>query len=531
MLNVAAYCRVSTEEVNQLNSLDNQKRFFTEYIEKNPNWQFTKIYIDEGISGTSTKNRDGFNQMVQDAENKTFDLLVTKEISRFARNTLDSIFYTRKLKSLGIGVLFLNDNINTLDPDAELRLTIMSSIAQEESRKTSSRVKWGQKRRMEQGVVFGTGVYGYYLQKGKLTVNPEQAYVVQLIFNLYIDERMGATLIAKELENRGILSPNGNPEWKAASILRMLKNEKYIGVLKQKKEITPDYLSQKKVINKGNEAFIIIENNHKPIIGKALFMRVQKEIQHRRTAALNQSRHSNRYAWSGKIHCMYCGARFKRRINNGKSKAPQVVWQCLTNNKYGKVKQNKQGKTVGCDNKFIHEDMLQTAFQQIIDSKIKDKDAVVKDLKNMIEKVIVGTSCCTIPDKNLQADLQRVKKRKQNLIELYTDNVITRAEFDTSNNAYLQQINFLKQKQQEAAKEDKQTENLHKQIILANKEMEKIVQARQFSEQVCLELLNRVEVKGRSEVSFYLNDDNRKWSFMFTPQKQCLHLIDRVNDL
>jgi DNA invertase Pin-like site-specific DNA recombinase len=182
--------------------------------------------------------------MVADAEAHKFDLLLTKEISRFARNTLDSIFYTRKLKELGVGVIFMNDNINTLDSDAELRLTIMSSIAQEESRKTSERVRWGQKRRMEQGFAFGSSLFGYHLKAGKFTINEDEAKVVRLIYELYLSG-LGAGLIGKELENRGISSPNGHVRWQSVVVLSILKNEKYNGTLKQRKRITPDYLSHK----------------------------------------------------------------------------------------------------------------------------------------------------------------------------------------------------------------------------------------------------------------------------------------------
>ena len=211
---IVAYCRVSTDQDDQLNSLENQKNFFERYINKNLEWRFCGLYVDEGISGTSTKKRKGFNNMIADAELGKFDMILTKEISRFARNTLDSIFYTRKLKSQGIGVLFMNDNINTLEPDAELRLTIMSSIAQEESRKTSDRVRWGQKRSMENGVVFGVSVYGYNLKDGKLTINENEAKIVRLVFDLYLNEGMGTYLLCKELENRGIPSPSGSPVWK-----------------------------------------------------------------------------------------------------------------------------------------------------------------------------------------------------------------------------------------------------------------------------------------------------------------------------
>ena len=166
ILKVAVYCRVSTDSNDQANSLASQQSYFKEYIERNPMWELYDIYVDEGITGTSTKKRKAFNRMMVDAQLKKYDLIITKEISRFARNTLDSIYYTRKLKEYGIGVMFANDNLFTLDPDAELRLTIMASIAQEESRKTSERVKWGQKRRMEQGVVFGSSMIGYDVKDG-----------------------------------------------------------------------------------------------------------------------------------------------------------------------------------------------------------------------------------------------------------------------------------------------------------------------------------------------------------------------------
>ena len=163
---VAAYCRVSTDNEDQANSFESQQRYFRQYIERNPDWELYEVFADEGISGTNTKKRKEFNRMIACAKNGDFDLIITKEISRFARNTLDSIYYTRDLKKHGVGVIFMNDNINTLDGDAELRLAIMSSIAQEESRKTSERVKWGQKRQMEQGVVFGRSMLGYDVKVG-----------------------------------------------------------------------------------------------------------------------------------------------------------------------------------------------------------------------------------------------------------------------------------------------------------------------------------------------------------------------------
>lgn len=235
MKRVAAYCRVSTDYDDQVNSLASQKKYFREYIECNPQWELAQIFADTGITGTSTKKRAAFNQMIGEALAGKFQLILTKEISRFARNTLDSIYYTRMLKEHGIGVIFMNDNINTMDCDAELRLTIMSSIAQEESRKTSERVKWGQKRRMEQGVVFGRDLLGYDVRNGRLHINEEGAATVRLIFHKYVNEGKGAYTIARELREAGIKTSPYMKQWSGTGILRILKNEKVVGDLVQKK--------------------------------------------------------------------------------------------------------------------------------------------------------------------------------------------------------------------------------------------------------------------------------------------------------
>lgn len=185
MIQVASYCRVSTDKDDQANSFEAQQRYFKEYIDCQPDWELYLTYADEGITGTSIKKRVQFNRMINDAHMGKFQLIITKEVSRFSRNILDTISFTRELKALGIGVLFMNDGINTLDPDAELRLSIMGSIAQEESRKTSSRVKWGQTRQMERGVVFGRSMLGYDVKDGKMTINPEGAEIIKLIFHKY----------------------------------------------------------------------------------------------------------------------------------------------------------------------------------------------------------------------------------------------------------------------------------------------------------------------------------------------------------
>ncbi|WP_130868262.1 recombinase family protein [Intestinimonas massiliensis (ex Afouda et al. 2020)] len=278
---VAAYCRVSTDKEDQTNSFESQQRYFQMCIQRNPNWVLQSIYADEGISGTSTKKRRQFNAMIAAARAGEIDLILTKEVSRFARNTLDTLAYTRELSRRGVGVLFLIDNIDTRQQDGELRLTIMSSIAQEESRKTSQRVKWGQTRRMEQGVVFGGSLLGYDVRGGEMAVNPEGAEVVRRIFRACLLEHKSTAAIAGELRKEGVLSSRGNVKWSAATVWKILKNEKYCGDLIQKKTYTPDYLTHEKRYNRGAETRVILRDHHAPIIDRKTWEAVQRELTRR----------------------------------------------------------------------------------------------------------------------------------------------------------------------------------------------------------------------------------------------------------
>lgn len=292
-LRVAAYCRVSTDRDDQANSFESQQRYFREYIARQPGWELAGIFADEGLSGTSTKKRLAFQRMIAGARAGMLDLIVTKEISRFARNTLDSIYYTRELKRLGVGVLFLNDNLYTLDGDAELRLTILASIAQEESRRTSERVKWGQKRRMEQGVVFGRDLLGYDVRGGVLIVNEPGAQIVREIFRKFVNDGKGAHTIARELNEAGVPTARGGP-WRSSVILRILRNEKYCGDLVQKKTYTPDYLTHEKKYNRGQEAYVVLRDHHAPIIPRATFEAAGHILAARARSQDGQPKHSRR---------------------------------------------------------------------------------------------------------------------------------------------------------------------------------------------------------------------------------------------
>lgn len=326
-LRVAAYCRVSTDQSDQLHSLAAQQRYFAEYIAAHPAWENAGVWADEGISGTSTAKRRQFRALMAAAERGEIDLILTKEVSRFARNTVDTLAYTRKLREWGVGVLFLTDNIDTRAGEGEFRLTIMASVAQEESRKTSERVKWGQRRSMERGVVFGAAApYGYRLADGVLTVQEEQAEVVRRVYRLFLEDGRGTHVIARRLTEEGIPTPTakGNA-WSSTMVLRLLRNEKYCGDLLQKKTCTPDFLTHKKVRNCGQEEPVYLRDHHTPIISRAQFEAAQRELARRSRTHI---RHSARYWCSGKVRCGVCGRALTPRRSVRKDGSVHIRWAC-----------------------------------------------------------------------------------------------------------------------------------------------------------------------------------------------------------
>lgn len=356
---VAAYCRVSTDKKDQIHSFAAQKHYFEEYIKKQDNWKLYKIYADEGITGTSVKKRAEFLQMIEDAKQGEFQLIITKEVSRFARNTLDAIYYTRELRDRGIGVLFLTDGIHTMEADSELRLSILGSIAQEESRRTSQRVKWGQTRQMETGVVFGHSLLGYDLCNGVLSIEPQGAEIVRLIFQRYGAEKYSSSEIARELK---VLT---NRKWSSSQVIRVLKNEKYVGDLVQKKTYTPNYLTHEKRRNNGAEPMIAIRDNHPAIIDRTLWDMTQTELQRRSRRSGRYC--SNQYGFSGKIFCGKCGCMFIARMKYRKDGSAYRFWRCKGGCGIG--------KTVGDDLlKRAVITAVQMSVPDFIETEIKDTD-------------------------------------------------------------------------------------------------------------------------------------------------------------
>ena len=508
---VAAYCRVSTDNDDQANSFESQQRYFRQYIERNPDWELYAIFADEGISGTNTKKRKEFNRMIECAKNGDFDLIITKEISRFARNTLDSIFYTRDLKKHGVGVIFLNDNINTLDGDAELRLAIMSSIAQEESRKTSERVKWGQKRQMEQGVVFGRSMLGYDVKDGKMTINEEGAKIVRLIFHKFVDEGKGTHVIARELREEGI-KPMRVKEWQNTVILRVIRNEKYCGDLVQKKTYTPDFLSHEKKYNRGQEEFVIIKDHHEPIISRELFDKANRILDAKSLSQEGKAKHSNRYPFSGKIKCGRCGASYVARYKTRKDGSRYKAWRCYEAANHGRPHIDKAGNKKGCSGESIrNEDAIYLLYLVCRELKInrqKVVDNLTKTIDLCLRTDLTGTSTSGISEK-----IEEARKKRTGLIDLYTSGDIDKTEFTALRAKYDEDIEKLKSTMEGI--EQQQTMILKQRELMEDikNAIDELINGIQYEDEYYTQILDKMVINDKNHIDVYLKMLPHKWSF------------------
>ena len=508
---VAAYCRVSTDNEEQANSFESQRTFFRQYIERNPDWELYAIFADEGISGTNTKKRKEFNRMIECAKNGDIDLIITKEISRFARNTLDSIFYTRDLKKHGVGVIFLNDNINTLDGDAELRLAIMSSIAQEESRKTSERVKWGQKRQMEQGVVFGRSMLGYDVKDGKMTINEEGAKIVRLIFHKFVDEGKGTHVIARELREEGI-KPMRVKEWQNTVILRVIRNEKYCGDLVQKKTYTPDFLSHEKKYNRGQEEFVIIKDHHEPIISRELFDKANRILDTKSLSQEGKAKHSNRYPFSGKIKCGRCGASYVARYKTRKDGSRYKAWRCYEAANHGRPHIDKAGNKKGCSGESIrNEDAIYLLYLVCRELKInrqKVVDNLTKTIDLCLRTDLTGTSTSGISEK-----IEEARKKRTGLIDLYTSGDIDKTEFTALRAKYDEDIEKLKSTMEGTRQQQAMILKQQELMTDIKNATLKLINGIQYEDEYYTQILDKMVINDKNHIDVYLKMLPHKWSF------------------
>ena len=501
-LRVAAYCRVSTDKDDQANSLISQRKYFADYITQHDDWVLIDVYYDEGISGTQTKKRAGFNAMIEDAMRGEIDLILTKEVCRFARNTVDTLSYTRKLKDNGVGVIFTIDNIDTRDSDGELRLTIMASIAQEESRKTSERVKWGQKRRMEQGIVFGRDLIGYTVRDGKLTLNEKEIPIVRAIFHKYTNEGKGTHVIARELSEEG-LRPMRVKQWSNTVILRALRNEKYVGDLCQKKTYTPNYLTHAKKYNRGNEEMVYLKDHHEPIIDRDLWNRTQEELLRRAPTEEMKSKHSNRYWCSGKLYCGICGQRYVSRTKKLKNGSTYKAWRCYAAANHGSRKVSDDGEIIGCDNGSINERALLKCMHYCICQLQTNQKELKKEILQEI-KAIKGIMDKKLDTKRITEKMENLNTKKRKAIDLMLDGLITKADLQEQTKWYdeqLAELSELLSNSQSKDKEQTKQIDVFEQYITA---LDEIMTFDETNESLYREILDKMVIYHDNTVEVWL---------------------------
>lgn len=464
-LRVTFYARVSTDKDEQLNSLENQVQYYTELIRSKPSWTFVPGYIDEGISGTSTKKRDSFLRMIKDAKAGRFDFIITKEISRFSRSTLDSIKYTQELLEHDVGVLFQNDNINTLDSDSEFRLVVMAGVAQDEVRKLSERLKFGFRQAIKNGHVLGNDkLWGYDKKDCVLTINEDEAQVVRRIFDLYANQQMGIRRISQTLLDEGFTSRKGNA-FNVLTIRHILCNPKYKGWYCANKSETVDYRSKRKVFLDESEWVMYPDPSIPAIVSEGLWDRANalyKRRSQQMMAHQSGADFHNRYPYSGKIVCEEHGTRFHRQVIKSVKRETET-WQCREYRNRGRA---------GCTAPQLRTVELDQIMADIFDQLAQNKQAIIDAVVAVLQAV---------PDEHdyiqdirrIEEDLSFLRAKKDRLLEMSIEGVITMAEFKQRNEGFNQQTKALEEKlsaiQAEAAK-GKQTITQMEEIRTALKQ-------------------------------------------------------------
>lgn len=457
-LRVTFYARVSTDKDEQLNSLENQVQYYTELIKSKPNWTYVEGYIDEGISGTSTKKRDSFLRMIRDAKAGRFDFIITKEISRFSRSTLDSIQYTQELLEHDVGVLFQNDNINTLDSDSEFRLVVMAGVAQDEVRKLSERLKFGFRQAIKNGHVLGNDrLWGYNKKDCVLTINESEAQIIRRIFDLYANKQMGIRRISQKLYEEGVTSRKGN-EFNVLTIRNILCNPKYKGWYCANKSQTVDYRSKRKVFLDESEWVMYPDPSIPAIVSEELWDRANALYKRRSEQMMSHqsaAEFHNRYSYSGKIICEEHNASYHRRVLKS-AKGEKEIWECKIYRSHGKA---------ACSAPQLRTTELDQIMAQIFERLIQNKQDVVDTVMKVIQSV---------PDENdyardiqrIEEDLSALNAKKDRLLEMSMADAITIEEFKRRNDGFNEQIEKLEQQladiQIEEQKNKRSAEQLEK---------------------------------------------------------------------
>lgn len=494
-MNIVAYCRVSTDTADQLNSLEAQKQFFGEYTKRTGD-NLVKIYADEGISGTKLKNRKAFLRMLADAERGLFDMVVVKDISRFARNTVDLLQSVRKLKALGINTVFLTANMESMG-NSEFVITLLGALAQEESANTSKRVKFGKKMNAEKGRVPNI-VYGYDKTKGdyfNLAINEEEAKVVQQIFQWYINEGYGASKIANMLNEQG-LKTKRNCNWSQNAVCRILKNEIYTGKIINGKEEVADFLTGQRK-EKDESEWAIVERPELKIIEPKVFGKAQEVLGARNDAfKLNTERQSNKYLFSTLIKCKECGWSFRRTVRVYKN--TYVRWVCSGHNGRG---------AESCPNaQTVDEEELINVLQDYFTGLLKEKKNVIRYVTHEFQRVYKAKDENLDYEKELTAQLSKLQKDRQKYMNMYTDDLISRAELNEKIGGHMKkEIERLTNELKLVSYNVTKGEQLEETLNATFKEIESITDVHEMTNAQLKRIIDRIEVDKDGHVDIYLS--------------------------
>ena len=449
---VAIYARVSTEHEAQISALGNQIQYYDDLFEKHPEWELYDRYIDEGITGTSVKKRKNFMRMMQDASKNKFDLIVTREVSRFARNTVDTLQQTRILRREGVEVYFTEDNIWTMnDEDGELRLTIMATLAQNESKKTSVRVKAGQMISFKNGVLYGNGnILGYDRIGKEYVVNELQARTVRRIFDLYLDGN-GVRKIQFVLEKEGHLTATGLTKWQPGNISRILRNPFYCGTIVYRKQFVPDFLEQKKINNFGEVDKVIVEGRHTPIVTKEQFEKVQQILSSKSESVHNKGCRGKKISkdvWCRKMKCE-CGSSYNRVTWHKSSEGPQYAYQCYSQIRTGtfKTRERKGLSTEGiCVTKMVPRWKLEVMADIIFQKFWNDREGVLAIANEMLDNCYENEHDNEVLDRkrDLEDKMELWNRKYNNLLDMRMAGEIEKDRYDEKREQILKEQQHLK---------------------------------------------------------------------------------------
>jgi len=438
--NIVFYGRVSTEHEAQLSALENQMQWYDDQVRYHPNWNVVGKYIDEGITGTQAKKRPAFLEMLEDARAGLFDLIVTREVCRFARNTVDTLVTTRELKNIGVEVYFVEDNIWTMDGDGELRLTIMATLAQEESRKVSERVKAGQQVSREKGTLYGSGnILGYDRVGDTYIINPEQAETVRMIFDMYLYDGLGTGKIAQRLTEAGRLNASGLNKWSHGVVSRVLNNQTYMGMMAYGKSFSNNYLEQKRVNNRDMSTYLCVKGDFPAIVTEDEWHQAQaiKESRVKKSSAPDakipvHGAKENRDLWGSKMQCS-CGGSFrKNRWHKNKSAPTSYGYQCysILNNGSGKQRRQAGADDTGyCDQPMIADWKLELMGQKILEQVFTEQRDLICRTCELLQQCYRVERPKKASLTNINARIERIESKKNTLLEMRTDGEITKEEF------------------------------------------------------------------------------------------------------